>query len=107
MSNDISIEMNILKSFAVSCEELVAILMKTWLNNVLLPTLFNFLNNIVQYGYNGDNCKQCRSQDIVQSRELHSTVAFFPRGYTHGKVYRPIALKVVFLLMLPATIQGV
>ena len=51
-----------------------AILMKTGLNNVLLPTLFIVVNNIVTPDSGStilfsivDKCEQCGQQNIVQS----------------------------------------
>ena len=51
-----------------------AILMKTGLNNVLLPTMFIAVNNIEQYCYTRfrlnnivDKCEQRGQQNIVQS----------------------------------------
>ena len=56
-------------------------LLKTGLNNVVLPALFNVVNNIVQHCYTGlrawfrlnnvfnivDNIEQCRQHNILQS----------------------------------------
>ena len=54
--------------------QVVAILMTTGLNNVLLPTLFTVVNNIEQYCYTRtilfnivDKCEQRGQQNIVQS----------------------------------------
>ena len=57
--------------------QVVAVLMKTGLNNVLLPTLFRVVNNIGQYCTPNsgstilfnivDNCEQRGQQNIVQS----------------------------------------
>ena len=60
--------------------------MKTALNNVLLPTLFNVVNNIVQHFYTQlqansgstmlnnivDNIEQCWQQNIVQACFHHA-----------------------------------
>ena len=60
-------------------DQVVAMLMKTGLNNVLLPTLFTVVNNIEQYivvtSNSGstilfnivDKCEQRGQQNIVQS----------------------------------------
>jgi hypothetical protein len=58
-------------------DQVVAILMKTGLNNALLPTLFTVVINIEQYCYTDsgstiffnivDNCEQHGQQNIVQS----------------------------------------
>ena len=55
-------------------DQVVAILMKTGLNNALLPTLFTVVNDIEQYCYTRfrlnnivDKCEQCGQQIIVQS----------------------------------------
>ncbi len=50
-------------------EQLVAILFRTGLNNILLHTLLNTVKNNVQHCYtdSASTCEQCGQQNIVQS----------------------------------------
>ena len=62
-------------------EQLVAILLRIGLNNILLHTLLNTVNNNVQHCYtdSASTCEQCGQQNIVQS--CYTTGLEFLAGY--------------------------
>ena len=86
-----------------------AILMKTGLNNVLLPTLFTVVNNIEQYCYLTilfnivDKCEQRGQQNIVQSTLVEQQAQRFLPCSVNGPLGNP---NLIYTLLHDSIIIG-